>query len=171
MLLGIFRVSEIHQCKCWTSQTHKPCETLWFMHKMLSTKSAYGWRKFWNIHARSTETDRSGKPLWGLHSWWSFFFSCWRVHCFWKQEVSRDPSASFAPPPSKYAPIASIWLLILHLRLLYKKEIVWRANRVCIWGSNSVAAWKADTTVCISSKHWLYLSSTWVQNIMAVMHS
>lgn len=135
-----------------------------------SSKGTHGCRKFWNIHARKTETDLSGKPLCGLHSWWSFLLSCWRSHCFWMKEDSKGGlSFSLVHPFVKRVPIARIWLLILSLRFLYSKEIVWRANRACIWGSNSVAAWNADITVWISSKHWLYWSSTWVQKVWSVV--
>ena len=121
-----------------------------------SLKDSYGWRKFWNIQVRRTETDFSGKPRCGLQTWWFLRFSCWRRQCWWKIESSWD----FSLPLSKTDPIMSIFLLILSLRFLYKKEMVWSANRVCSWGSNSVAAWNADTTVCISSTQWLYRSST-----------
>lgn len=33
-----------------------------------SGEGTHGCRKFWNIHARKTDTDLSGKPLCGLHS-------------------------------------------------------------------------------------------------------
>lgn len=123
---------------------------------------AHGWRKFWNIHALKTETDLSGSPLWGLHSWWSSrFLSCWRAHCFWKKDVSNELS-SFASLSLRFDPISRMWLLILSLRFLYMREMVGRANRACRLGSSSVTAWNADITVWISSRHRLYWSSTWI---------
>lgn len=123
-------------------------------------KETHGWRKFWNIQARRTETDLSGKPLWGLHSW-SFLFNCCRAHCFWMNEVSRDHSFSSSEHKLlKSGPMARMQLLILSLKSLYKREMVWSAKCACMCGSNSVAAWNADTTVWTSSKHWLYPLST-----------
>ena len=154
-------LTRIHKCLCWSKRIEliQPLSE-----NSLAIRGAYGWRKFWNIHARKTETDFSGNPLWGLHIWGSFLFSCWRAHCSLMKESSKTLSFPLGHSLSRYAPIARIWLLILSLRFLYKKETVWRAKRACTWGFNSVAAWNADTTVCISSKHWLYRSSTCVKH-------
>lgn len=127
-----------------------------------ASKQTHGWRKFWNIHARRTETDFSGKPLWGLQDCWSPLFSCCKAHCFWIKADSKLFSVSLMQLVLGCWAINTIWVAILSLKFLYKAVIAWWANWAWMLETlESVALLNSDTTFWIWSKHWLYLRSTY----------
>lgn len=117
----------------------------------------YGWRKCSKSQARRTETDLSGRPLWGLQAFCWIIPNCCRARCcrrWWSTYLSLEPS--ILPPPLRQSSspkllfAARIWPVMASFRHLNCFEIVCSARAVYVLAEPIPAACSNDDiTICI----------------------